>query len=255
MTILVFAVTASMGGFLYSIHFRLAHILSTCAALIAFITSIFLKEVNAKKEYVDHVKSFIVQHKEGFTELWLPQMRTFIIPSLVLAVLMRMYDWGISKPTIAVGFGFFAKEQSILYGISAIVCALIIGQLVWFQKRSSDFNGATVLGVLVSIGFILSMLPLGWWGILVMLCIEIPGRLSYAWIPAIVNKRISSTYRATTLSTLEFIGRIPYIGLNYLAGIAIDKKYIGQFHASLGVIGLILLFVWFLIIKRKNSSV
>ena len=255
MTILVFAVTASMGGWLYSIHFRLAHILSAIAALVAFITSFFLKEVNAKKVYVDHFKSFIIQHREGFTELLLPQMRTFIIPSLVLAVLMRMYDWGISKPTIAVGFGFYVREQSILFGVSAIVCAIIVGQLAWFKKRASDFNGVTTLGALVSIGFILSIIPLGWWGILVVLGIEIPGRLSYAWIPAIVNKRISSTYRATTLSTLEFIGRIPYITLNYLAGIAVDKKYIGQFHASLGAIGLILLFVWFLAIKKKNSSV
>ncbi|MCX6732941.1 MAG: MFS transporter [Candidatus Roizmanbacteria bacterium] len=255
MTILVFAVTAAMGGWLYSIHFRLAHIMSAIAALVAFVTSFFLAEVNAKKVYVDHLKSFINQHKEGFTELWLPQMRTFIIPALVLAVLMRMYDWGISKPTIAVGFGLFAKEQSVFYGVSAIVCALIVGQLVWFQKRLSDFNGAIILGALVSVGFILSFFPFGWWGVLVMLLIEIPGRLSYAWIPAIVNKRISSTYRATTLSTLEFIGRIPYIALNYLAGIAIDKKYIGQFHASFGVIGLIFLFMWFVTAKKKNSSV
>lgn len=255
MTILVFAVTASMGGWLYSMHFRLAHILSAVASLVAFVTSFFLIEVNTKKVYVDHFKSFVAQHKEGFTELWLPQMRIFIIPSLVLAVLMRMYDWGISKPTIAVGFGFFAKEQSIFYGASAIVCALIVGQLVWFQRRSSDFNGATLLGVLVSVGFVLSLFPFGWWGVLVMLLIEIPGRLSYAWIPAIVNKRISSTYRATTLSTLEFIGRIPYIALNYLAGIAVDKKYIGQFHATLGIIGLALLFVWFVTVKKRNSSV
>ncbi|MCX6730958.1 MAG: hypothetical protein NTZ55_03855, partial [Candidatus Roizmanbacteria bacterium] len=183
------------------------------------------------------------------------QMRPFIIPALVLAVLMRMYDWGISKPTIAVGFGFFAHEQSILYALFAIICALIVGQLAWFQKRTNDFNGITILGVVLCIGFILSRFPLGWWGVVVMLLIEISGRLSYAWIPAIVNKRISSTYRATTLSTLEFIGRIPYIALNYLAGIAVDKKYIGQFHASLGVIGLILLFVWFVTAKKKNSSV
>ncbi|MCX6730959.1 MAG: MFS transporter, partial [Candidatus Roizmanbacteria bacterium] len=71
MTILVFAVTASMGGWLYSIHFRLAHILSAGAALIAFVTTFFLQEVNEKKVFVNHVKSFISQHKQGFTELYL----------------------------------------------------------------------------------------------------------------------------------------------------------------------------------------
>ncbi len=255
MIILVFAITASMGGWLYSIHFRLAHILSAAAAGVAFIVSFFLNEIQSKKEYVDHFKTFITQHKQGFKELWLPQMRTFIVPAIVLAVLMRMYDWGISKPTIAVGFGFFAKEQSLFYGISAIICAVTIGQLVWFQKRSSDVNGIAILGVLVSFGFILSLFPLGWWGIFVMLLIEIPGRLSYAWVPAIVNERISSTYRATTLSTLEFVGRVPYIALNYFAGVAVDNKYIAQFHAALGLIGLIMLSIWFASVKKKNSSV
>jgi len=254
LVILVFAVTASMGGLLYSMHFRLAHILSAGASLFAFITSFFLREVNSKKEYIDHFKSFITQHKQGFKELWLPQMRMFIIPSLVLFVLMRMYDWGISKPTIAVGFGFYSREQSIIYAVLAIVCALIVGQLAWFQKKIDDFGGATMLGVLVSVGFISTFFPLKWWGLGSMLVIETAGRLSYAWIPAIVNKRISSTYRATTLSTLEFIGRVPYLGLNYLAGMAVDKKLTSLFHTVLGVIGLILLFIWYVIVKKRGNS-
>jgi len=256
MTNLVFAATASMGGLLYSIHFRLAHILMTLSSFVAFVTSFFLREVNVKKTYTNHFKSFITQHKQGFTELFLPRMRAFIIPSLVLFVLMRMYDWGISKPSIAVGFGFFSREQSIIYAVLAIVCALVMGQLPWFQKRLSDFGGATLLGALVSIGFISSLFPLGWWGLVPMFIIEIFGRLSYAWMPAIVNKRISSEYRATTLSTLEFIGWVPYIGLNYLAGMAVDKKCIGPFHAFLGAIGLLLLFVWYIAVKKRaNSSV
>jgi MFS family permease len=254
MIIIVFALTASMGGWLYSIYFRLAHILSAAAACIALIASFFFKEVGVKKKYIDHVKIFINQHKQGFTELLLPQMKVFVIPSLVLAVLMRMYDWGISKPSIAVGFGFYAKEQSILYAGMAIICAIIVGQLGWFQKKLSDFNGVTLIGVAVAMGYVLSGLRLGWWGVGVMLLIESAGRLSYAWVPAIVNKRISSTYRATTLSTLEFIGRVPYIGLNFLAGAAVDGKYIGIFHVVLGAVGLILFVVWYFMEKKRANS-
>ncbi len=253
-TILVFAITAAMGGWLYNINFRLAHLLSAGASFVALITSFFLIETNIKKVYVNHLKIFISQHKQGFQELLLPQMRIFMIPSLVLFVLMRMYDWGISKPTIAIGFGFYAQQQSIIYATLAIFCALIVGQLGWFQRRISDFKGTIVLGLLVSIGFISPLFPLGGWGVISMFVIEIAGRLSYAWIPTIVNKEISSTYRATTLSTLEFIGRVPYIGLNYLAGIAVDNKFIAQFHAILGAIGLSLLLISFALTKQRDNS-
>lgn len=253
--IFVFAVTASMGGWLYSIHFRLAHILSALSSFAAFIVSLFLSEITIKKVHSDHLKTFIDHQKQGFQELWLPQMRMFLLPALTIAVLMRMYDWGISKPTIAVGFGFYSKEQSILYAVLGVMCAVIVGQIGWFKKRLNEVNGILLMGIMVCVGFVSTLIPLGMWGIVSMLSIEIGGRLSYAWVPAIVNKRISSSYRATTLSTLDFVGRIPYIGLNYLAGMAIDHKLVGQFHAIFGSIGLLLLLVWFVTAKKKNSSV
>ena len=181
-------------------------------------------------------------------------MRVFIIPSFVLFILMRMYDWGISKPTIALGFGFGVDGQSYLFPLLAVVCAVVVGQLHWFRKRISDLSGIFVVGVLVSLGFIASYFPLGYYGVGVMLMLEAAGRLSYAWIPALVNERIGSSYRATTLSTLEFIGRVPYIFLSYLAGMAVDHKTIGQFHATLGTIGLVLLVGWYLFSRKQRKS-
>jgi hypothetical protein len=110
------------------------------------------------------------------------------------------------------------------------------------------------MGILVSLGFIASYFHFGYWGLIVMLILEVAERLSYAWIPALVNERIGSANRATTLSTLEFVGRVPYIFLSYLAGNAVDHHTIGQFHALLGACGLVLLLIWFFFLKKQKQS-
>ncbi|PIY69238.1 hypothetical protein COY90_01765, partial [Candidatus Roizmanbacteria bacterium CG_4_10_14_0_8_um_filter_39_9] len=252
LTIFTFALTAVMGGWLYGIYFRLPHILTAIFTLIAFMVSFQLKEAKVN-HIVHHTQQFIHLHAMGFKELLNKNIQAFVIPSLILFVMMRMYDWGLSKPAIAIGFGFFAKEQSVIYAVSAIVCTIIIGQLPVFRRKINDWEGVMGLGILVSLGFMAAYLKLGWYGIIPMLVIENAGRLSTPWMLAIVNKRIGSAHRATTLSTLEFIGRVPYIGLNYLAGKAIDDKVITVFHLQVGLISLIVLLLWYIIVRLNRS--
>jgi len=254
-TILSFALTVVFGGLLYSIYFRLAHILTTLAYLIAFGASFFMREVRyAPKSPGNRVQTFIDHHVRGFTELVSPSLRSFLTPIMVLFILMRMYDWGVSKPTIALGFGFSIGAQSVLYSALSIFCAYFVGQLGWFKKRMDDTLGIFAMGIVVSGGFLMTLFPIGLYGVFAMIAIEGAGRLSYAWVPAIINKRIASQYRATTLSTLDFVGRIPYMALNFLAGIAIDIKKVGIFHGILGAVGLLFLIVWYARVRNQKVS-
>lgn len=69
LTILVFALTVIPGGWMYHTYFRLAYILTSAAYGVAFAASFFMQEVHIPVVHVNHIKTFIEQHRVGFVEL------------------------------------------------------------------------------------------------------------------------------------------------------------------------------------------
>jgi hypothetical protein len=65
--------------------------------------------------------------------------------------------------------------------------------------------------------------------------LETSGNIGDPWTSSVVNKHMNSKFRATTLSTLAFVTRIPHFFVNILAGNSIDGVGIAPFHLWLGV--------------------
>ena len=110
------------------------------------------------------------------------------------------------------------------------------------------------MNLLMGLGFILSVLPWGYFGVIILLLIEAVGALSEPWISVIVNKEINSQDRATTLSSLEFLYKVPFIFLILIAGTDIQNKSISGFHLTVGVILVAIASVYFFISKRKPKT-
>lgn len=225
------------GGLLYTIHWRLPHIVWAASYIPALIFSFLLTEPHVKTNHFS-VKEYVKKIKLGIQELLLPQLRKYILLIFVLLGIYFLYTWGFVRPAIATYFGFYSKEQSIILPILTLSCAFLIQYLPAVRKRISNFKGLTILALIMAFGFFLSSFPIGYWGIIPMFLIAFAGKFASPWVSIIVNKEISSEYRATTLSTISLLSKIPYVLVAVLIGQAAEKNMLAQFN--MGVAGMIL---------------
>jgi hypothetical protein len=81
---------------------------------------------------------------------------------------------------------------------------------------------------------VLAALPLGVAGAGVLCLIRASGALSQPWASVVVNREIPSEDRATTLSTVALISKLPYILLSTLAGRAVANGDFPLFLLAMG---------------------
>ena len=72
-------------------------------------------------------------------------------------------------------------------------------------------------------------LPLGSGGAAVMLLMHLSGVTSRVWTNIVVNERTPSEIRATTLSTVALLTKLPYVLVAVIAGLMIDAGQLGTF--------------------------
>ena len=189
--------------------------------------------------------------KAGFKQLSEQKLRPYVLPILVISIVTFLYDWGFSRPSMAFSFGYDEKTQPLIFALMSVAAAILVGFLTQIRKKTRDFVGLNSLNFLIGIGFVLSYLKLGWYGVFVMLLIELSWNLAEPWISVIINNNIGSTYRATTLSTMQFIAKIPFLVINIFLGESIDGGYMRLFNLGLGI--LIVLFGLYGFMKYKGK--
>lgn len=91
-----------------------------------------------------------------------------------------IYDWGFVKPAMAVNFGFFDREQAVIYASLAVVCTYLLNRFTQIQKKiGNDLIGIRLMTLIMGVGFLLSTFKLGCFGILPFILIEVSGHLAY----------------------------------------------------------------------------
>jgi len=250
-SIISYSISTLLGGFLYILYFRLAHIVTSFAHLLITYYSLKLKEIEVEKKPKQSLRNYLIQNLEGFRQLSVVSLRPYLFSILTIMVLFYLYDWGFSKPAMAVSFGYGPRGQAVIYTLMALVNTWLLGKLPLFRKRLGDFKGIISLNLLIGVGYMLSVLNWGYIGILILLLIEISGALSEPWISTIVNRSINSQDRATTLSSLEFVSKIPFIFLIIISGNGIENQTLKQLHLMLGIIILFITLISIFINKKK----
>lgn len=171
----------------------------------------------------------------GVKELLQPQLRKFVIFFFTLTGAYYMYSWGFIRPAIATSFGFFAKEQAVILSILTLVGAVAIRLAPKFRRYVSDYAGLVILSIVMGISFLIAAFSIGYYGFLAMLTIALAGKFAYPWLSIVVNKRIPSKYRATTLSTAALINRIPYVVIAITPGSLIEQGRLSTFNIGTGI--------------------
>ncbi|NMB56489.1 MFS transporter [Candidatus Beckwithbacteria bacterium] len=253
-SIAAFAFGVIVGGFSYGIYFRLPYILTAISMLISLATSFFLYEEKNYQHHHKTLKESLKENLQGFKQLAKINMRAYLLPIILIMFIAYLYDYGFPKPAIAVNFGFYEKEQALIYALMALLNITIIGLLPRIRRFIKDKLGLNLVTFLLGIGFMLASLKLGYLGLLVLIMIELSWNVADPWISIIVNKNIESKYRATTLSTLQFISKLPYILINFILGKAIDNGAANLFHLILGVMIIVLISGSILVNKRNKNN-
>jgi len=234
LSLIAYSVAVPLGGYLYTYFYRLPNILETVVLLVSIYLATQFVDTN-KPSRVESGFS-IGDYVAGFKQLSSMRMLPNLLPSLLIITTYELYDWGLSKPAMAVSFGFDSRGQSLIYTLFAILNILFVSTFPYWRKKLGDNIGLFILNMITGVAFIASTYILGYTGVITMLLIEATGNLGEPWTSAVVNENTTSEYRATTISTLAFLAQIPHFVVNILAGNAIEGAGIESFHRILGIV-------------------
>ncbi|MDX2077934.1 MAG: MFS transporter [bacterium] len=221
---------ALIGGWMYNIDARLPHYAWGFVLFMGFFIALGIKEppIDTVKFTV---KNYLNQLSQGFKQLARPELRYFT--PLIFATLgvHYLFTFGLIQPTMATDFGFFADGQAVIFSIMGFASAGTMLLIPLMRKRISDMRGLVLLALLLAgLYFIATTHPNMLIGAVVLILVRSVGGLSSAWASIVVNREIPSEYRATTLSTVALLSKIPYIVTAVIAGALAENGQFSLFY-------------------------
>jgi len=233
-----FIIAVIIGGLVFKINPRLPFILWGVTHSISFIISLFLSEPK-----IDSVKysnnSFLSQNKNGFKQLFSKNLKPFVFFILSILGFLHLYDWGVIKPAVSISFGFQSVEMAILYSIDAFISIIIFFNFQKIMDKISDYNAMLIMNFAMILSIFALSFNIGLFSIPFIIILGVINSVSAVWIGIVVNKHVPSEYRATALSSLTFIFKIPFIlGIIFISD-WIDQGLLRPFLLATSIVLLI----------------
>lgn len=212
-------ISTFIGGFLYGIDPGFPFI-----AWIIFLSISVAVLLYAKEPLVDTVtfstRTYILHLKEGVQTLFSARMHTYIAAIMGLAILVKL-NQGMVRQATAGDFGFTGETFGYVLGFITLPAIWLSFSFDTLRRKWGEVG--LLKGIMVAfitafcIPFFYKNL-LGGIGLFFLLnTIE---KFAQPLTSVIINSRIDSKHRATTLSTLALFSQIPYtvlvIGFAYL---------------------------------------
>jgi hypothetical protein len=224
-----------------------------CTHFIGFLISLFLEEPKVDT-FVFSFKNYIKQTIRGFREIFKKQLRPYIFFIITILGVSYMYEWGLIKPSIGVSFGFGAAEMSYVFMFEGLISPIIYFNFKSIRKKTGDYLGLVLLNFLLIICFFLFSGNLGAWGAIPMILMSLVSSLANPWLVIIINKFTPSEVRATTLSTLAMILKLPYVITIAYLGNLVNEGFLKSTLLYLAIILLVLAIIETIITARINAK-
>lgn len=234
-------VASLLGGLLYAIDTRLPYLGWGTASFIGFLCAWFLVEPdNGEAREPFTTRAYIQQMTGGFRHLAAPALRPFVPLILGLVGMTFLFTDGLIQPAVAEHMGFDAQGQAFAFSAIAALAAGVTYFVPWLRKRFSEWTFLTILAVAMAVGFWGAGSVMGLSGFAMLILIRLTGTVAMPWVSIVINKHVPSRDRATTLSTMALITKIPYVLTAVIAGYLAEMGKIGLFTSgiSLFLIGL-----------------
>ena len=227
-------VGATLGGFMYTLWFRLPFIMQGFSALIAAIAAFRLSEP-AIDSVQYKLSDMITQNVQGFKELF-KSANVTLISLLFITLETGFYIsaalLGISQAT---EYGLDARGISILFAFGYLISA---GVSYFYPDIRKHLGTKKIL--VISVVMLLSSFIFAQYVGLLVGSLLIIGRIAASTISSntrsvLLNRFITSKNRATSLSTLVLLSHIPYTIGAYAIGVYIEKNSANGFAFILGI--------------------
>ncbi len=238
--ILVSMISYLVGAVLFSIWFRLAFI----AQGLLTIPAIFIALSFHESDYVRSTDTYAFQIMNGIKSLFSPKLISYAIIALVFLSVGYTFDFGILRPLALDKAGVFAGGQAVVIAIGGLISITVLSRLEKMRSLRGERIGLIVLSLLMILGVFVSSFNVGVIvGSLGFLAIKISMDLLTPWLNDVVQHSTVSSKRATTLSSLALLQKLPYVLIAYVAGSASASGELSMFFLILSGImagGLIL---------------
>ena len=207
-----------VGGILYIVHFRLPFIVAGLGSLLAFFVAASLKEAEVIREKLG-MATYVKQNIDGMRYLLKRTMWLYAFMALVILGCGYAFDVGVVKPLVLDTFGFRENAQAVINTVAGVASILALTQLNRLRRLLGEKRGLILLALAMAVGFLVSSFSIGAYGILAFLAIVVINSLVEPWLNDIVQHQVPSSHRATALSTLALLQKLPYVLLAPMAGI------------------------------------
>lgn len=243
LAVLMIAILA--GAPMYHLNPRLPHLAWGVAFLIGFIVSLGLTEPAIEGERARFsLRGYLRQFATGAGQLWHPNLRFYIPLLFALPGMFFIYSWGVVQPAVAVNFGFGPDEQSFITSAAYVLIAVVVRFIPRIRRMTGDFGGLTLLNIGLALALFGMALPLGsgsLFAAFILVLMHLSGSTSRAWTGIVINENTPSAIRATTLSTVALLTKLPYVLVAVVAGLMIDGGQLAIFVTGMATASLVLL--------------
>lgn len=254
-SLLTLVICSLIGIPMYAYAPHLPHLAWGVAFMVGFILSLYLTEPNIGSEQVKFsLKAYVGQLVTGARQLVKPSLLPYLPLIFALPGVFFLYSWGIIMPAVGINFGMDASALSLFTSTVYVFVAIAVRSLPFIRRKWGDFAGLTVMNLLMIFALFGMALPLGSAGIAVMFMMHLGGAISRSWMSVVVNENTPSEIRATTLSTMALIYKLPYVLVAALAGVMIERGQVGIFTAVTGAVALVLLIIGHVLARRQQRQ-
>ncbi|MEN9388957.1 MAG: hypothetical protein RLY61_41 [Candidatus Parcubacteria bacterium] len=250
--ILGVAVSIFVGGYVYDLGNRLPYMFWTLSSLVALIAAFYLKD-SQKYDEKDMAESWLVNFKDGIYELVKPNNRYISFSILTTFGVFYYFDWGFYKSVIAIENGMSAFVQSSVFSTSNIIASIFIFMLL--PRLYSRLNKKLILmgtSLLIGVSLLYLTRRLDLYAAVPITLVIIGGNVFSSAASVLLNERVESEHRATTLSAATFLSKIVFILLTAISGKLIEMGKLDDITVFLSMIALSPLFIFLFMRKRAK---
>lgn len=247
------ALSATLGGYLYYWHFRSPWIIQGVMYTIASAIAFLLAEPRIDSLKVP-LKAAFRQNAEGFRELFKNTRIARITIQLAVVGAGYIIASNLLGPSQAREYGLDVRGTGVLFGAGCLLSVVASRFFPSLQRTLGEKKLILVTTLMLLVSFLAARyagLAAGTSLILLRIASSSTFRNTRS---VIVNAWITSKNRATALSTLSLLTQLPYIVLAPLFGLLIDRSSPNQFAFWLGIgIGVIICIFQIPSLLRQNS--
>ncbi len=232
-----------IGGLLFAVWFRLPYLVFAITGIVGIIAAFRLIEVPVKVSgNLWSPSLYLKQIKDGVSVLLSPKVKPIAIVSLLVAGMAYLYNWGLLRPLTGERFGYSPVTFPLLLAAVSIAVIITTMMLVRNKHRFSLEKMLFVAAGVHSVLFVVMGGNFNWlWGGMIMVLVTVCSAIVDQLFSQYINIHTKSEHRATTLSAITLMIKMPYVLLAIVLGILAEKQLLAQFSI---VAGLVAVVVW-----------